>query len=245
MTNAKKDCGDNNVLKERNPEKNFDETRFMAEIVLLFCERSLDEIRTAKRNEEMTAVCNLYSMINLMELRETAGFNCDFGLIDRYRDIILKKTMDSLRMMGVQTSETYRYNPYMVCTFTAACVDMGAAELDRLGNGFTIKNEFKRTYICVFSMILVNVIYQLVYMILRANAVKLPAFMFSGWPQLILAAITLSGIMAAMAYYFRRCISSLVTEWKIRRRILRSIKEKNSHMGLCGFLQKIRKSQNF
>ncbi len=39
----------------------------------------------------MTAVCNLYSMINLMELREIAGFNCDFGLIDRYREIILKK----------------------------------------------------------------------------------------------------------------------------------------------------------
>lgn len=226
MTDMKKGIEEKKILKERNPWKNFDETRFMVEIVLFFCERSLDEIRTAKRNEEMTAVCNLYSMINLMELRETAGFNCDFGLIDRYRDIILKKTMDSLRMMGVQTSETYRYNPYMVCTFTAACVDMDAAELDRLGNGFTTKNEFKKTYICVLSMILVNVIYQLVYMILRANAVKRPAFMHSGWPQLILAAITLSGIMAAMAYYFRRCIASLVTEWKIRRRLLRSKKEK-------------------
>lgn len=226
MTNIKKNCGNNKVLKERNPEKNFDETRFMADIVLFFCERSLDEIRTAKRNEEMTAVCNLYSMINLMELREIAGFNCDFGLIDRYREIILKKTRDSLRMMGVQTSETYRKNPYMVCTFTAACVDMDISELDRIGNGFTTKSEFKKTYICVLSMILVNVIYQLVYMVLRTKAVKLPTFIFSGWPQLILAAITLSGIMAAMAYYFRRCIVSFVTEWKIRRRLLRSIKEK-------------------
>lgn len=219
MTTIKKDHGNNKLLKERNPEKNFDETRFIADIVLFFCERSLDEIRTARRNEEMTAVCNLYSMINLMELREIAGFNCDFGLIDRYREIILKKTEDSLRMMEVQISETYRYNPYMVCTFTAACVDMDAAELDRLGNSFTTKREFKKTYICVLSMILVNVIYQFVYMVLRAKAVKLPAFMFSGWPQLILAAITLSGIMAAMAYYFRRCITSLVTEWKIKRRL--------------------------
>lgn len=245
MTNIKKDRGDNKVLKERNPEKNFDETQFMADIVLFFCEKSLDEIRTAKRNEEITAVCNLYSMINLMELRETAGFNCDFGLIDRYRDIILKKTMDSLRMMGVQTSETYRYNPYMACTFTEACVDMDAAELDRLGNGFTTKEEFKKTYICVLSMILVNVIYQSVYMVFRARAVKLPAFMLSGWPQLILAAVTLSGVMAAMAYYFRRCTASFVTEWKIRRRLLRSTKEKSSHVGLCGFLQKFRRRQNF
>lgn len=245
MTNIKKGCGDNKVLKERNPEKNFDETRFMADIVLFFCERSLDEIRTAKGNEEMTAVCNLYSMINLMELRAIAGFNCDFGLIDRYRETILKKIGDSLRMMGVQTSETYRYNPYMVCTFTAACVDMDAAELDRLGNGFTTKSEFKKAYICVLSMILVNAIYQLVYMVLRTKAVHLPAFMFSGWPQLILAAITLSGIMAAMAYYFRRCITSLVTEWKIRRRLLRSRKEKINHMRSCGFLKKFRKTQNF
>lgn len=245
MTNIKKDRADNKVLKERNPEKNFDETQFMADIVLFYCQKSLDEIRTAKRNEEITAVCNLYSMINLMELRETAGFNCDFGLIDRYRDIILKKTMDSLRMMGVQTSETYRYNPYMVCTFTAACVDMDAAELDRLGNGFTTKKEFKKTYICVLSMILVNVIYQSVYMVFRARAVKLPAFMLSGWPQLILAAVTLSGVMAAMAYYFRRCIASFVTEWKIRRRLLRSTKEKSKHVGLCGFLQKFRRRQNF
>lgn len=126
MTTIKKDHGDNKVLKERNPEKNFNETRFMADIVLFFCERSLDEIRTAKRNEEMTAVCNLYSMIKLMELREIAGFNCNFGLIDRYREIILKKTRDSLHMMGVQTSGTYQFNPYMVCTFMAACVDMDA-----------------------------------------------------------------------------------------------------------------------
>lgn len=245
MTNIKKERAGNKVLKKRNPEKNFDETQFMADIVLFFCEKSLDEIRTAKRNEEITAVCNLYSMINLMELRETAGFNCDFGLIDRYRDIILKKTMDSLRIMGVQTSETYRYNPYMVCTFTAACVDMDAAELDRLGNGFTTKKEFKKTYICVLSMILVNVIYQSVYMVFRAKAVKLPAFMLSGWPQLILAAVTLSGVLAAMAYYFRRCIASFITEWKIRRRLLRSTKEKNSRVGLCGFLQKFRRRQNF
>ena len=35
-------------------------------------------------------------------------------------------------------------------------------------------------------MILVNVIYQLVYMVLRTKAVKLPTFiLFSGWPQLI------------------------------------------------------------
>ena len=141
MTNIKRDYGDNKLLKERNPRKNFDETRFIADIVLFFCERSLDEIRTAKRNEEITAVCNLYSMINLMELREIAGYNCDFGLIDKYREIILKKTRDSLHMMGVQTSETYRYNPYMTCTFTAACVDMNKAELNRLGNGFTTKKE--------------------------------------------------------------------------------------------------------
>lgn len=245
MANIKKDRRDNKILKERNPEKNFDETRFMADIVLFFCERSLDEIRAARRNEEMTAACSLYSMINLMELRETAGFNCDFGLIDRYRDIILKKTMDSLRMMGVQTSETYRYNPYMTCTFTAACVDMDAAELDRIGNSFTTKSEFKTTYTCVLSMILANVIYQSVYMVLRAKAVKLPAFMHSGWPQLILAAVTLSGIMAATAYYFRRCIASLVTEWKIRRRLLRSMKEKSSHVELYGFLQKFRRRQDF
>lgn len=245
MTNIKKDHEDNIVLKKRNPEKNLDETQFIADIVLFFCERSLDEIRTAKRNEEMTAVCNLYSMINLMELREIAGFNCDFGLIDRYREIILKKIGDSLRMMGVQTSETYRYNPYMVCTFTAACVNMDAAELDRLGNSFTTKSEFKKTCICVLSMILVNVIYQLVYMVLRAKAVKLPAFMFLGWPQLILAAITLSGIIAAMAYYFRRYIVSSVTEWKIRRRLLRCMKEKTSHVELCGFLQKFSRKQNF
>lgn len=245
MTTIKKDQEDSKVLKERNPEKNFNETRFMANIVLFFCERSLDEIRTAKRNEEMTAVCNLYSMINLMELREIAGFNCNFGLIDKYREIILKKTRDSLHMMGVQTSGTYQFNPYMVCTFTAACVDMDTSELDRLGNSFTTKSEFKKTYICVLSMILVNVIYQLVYMVLRANAVKLPAFMHSGWPQLILAAATLSGIMAAIAYYFRRCIVSSVTEWKIRRRLLRCMKEKSRHMGLCGFLQKFSRKQNF
>lgn len=245
MTNIKRDYGDNKLLKERNPGKNFDETQFIADIVLFFCERSLDEIRTAKRNEEITAVCNLYSMINLMELREIAGYNCDFGLIDKYREIILKKTRDSLHMMGVQTSETYRYNPYMTCTFTAACVDMNKAELNRIGNGFTTKKEFKKTYICVLSMILVNVIYQFVYMVFRTKAVKLPAFMLSGWPQLILAAVTLSGIMAAMAYYFRRCIASSITEWKIRRRLLRSTKEKSNHVGLCGFLQKFRRRQNF
>lgn len=230
MSDTKKGSEDNKVLKERNPRKNFDETRFIADIVLFFRERSLDEMRIAKRNEEMTAVCNLYSMINLMELRELAGFNCDFGLIDEYRDTILKKTRDSLHTMGVQTSGTYKYNPYMVCTFTAACADMDAAELDRLGNGFTTKNEFKKTYISILTMILVNAAYQSVYMVLRAKAVKLPAFMSAGWPQLILASLAVSGTAAALAYYFRRCIASFVTEWKIRRRLSRGMKEKNSHV---------------
>lgn len=229
MTGKKKSSEDNKVLKERNPRKNFNETRFIADIVLFFCERSLDEMRIAKRNEEMTAVCNLYSMINLIELRKAADFSCDFGLIDEYRDIILQKTEESLHMMGVQTSSTYKFNPYMVCTFTAACADMDTAELDRLGNGFTTKNEFKKTYISILAMILVNAVYQLVLMALRANAVKLPAFMSAGLPQLILASIAVSGTAAAIAYYFRRCIASFVTEWKIRRRLLRGIKEKNSH----------------
>ncbi|MDE7268694.1 MAG: hypothetical protein K2N89_14640 [Lachnospiraceae bacterium] len=230
MADTKKGSEGNKILKERNPRKNFDETQFIADIVLFFCEKSLDEIKIAKRNEEMTAVCNLYSMINLMELRRFAGFDCDFGLIDEYRDIILKKTEDNLHMLGVQTSSTYIFNPYMVCTFTAACVDMDASELDRLGNGFTTKNEFKRTYISVLSMIFVNVVYQFVSMILRTKAVRLPVFMTAGWPQFILASVTVLGSAAVMAYYFRRCIASFVTEWKIRRRIYRGIKEETSHV---------------
>ncbi len=230
MADKKKSSEGNNVLKERNPRKNFDETQFIADMALLFCERSLDEIDIAKRNEEMTAVCNLYSMINLMELREIAGFSCDFGLIDEYRDIILKKTEDSLHLMGVQTSGTYKYNPYMVCTFTAACTDMDADELDRLGNAFTTKSEFKRTYTSILTMVLVNAVYQLVLTMLRAEAVKMPAFISAGWPQLILASATVLGTSAALAYYFRRCIASFITEWKIRRRLSRRIKEKNRHV---------------
>lgn len=114
LCQIRKNSENNKVLKERNPRKNFDETQFIADIVLFFCERSLDEMRIAKRNEEMTAVCNLYSMINLAELRKITDFNCDFGLIDEYRDVILQKTEESLHMMGVQTSSTYKFNPYMV-----------------------------------------------------------------------------------------------------------------------------------
>ena len=228
MTDKKKSSEDNKVLKERNPRKNFNETQFIADIVLFFCERSLDEMRIAKRNEEMTAVCNLYSMINLMELRKIADFNCDFGLIDEYRDIILQKTEESLHIMGVQTSSTYKFNPYMVCTFTAACTDMDASELNRLGNGFTTKIEFKKTCISILAMILVNVIYQFILMVLKANAVKLPAFMSAGWLQLVLAFVAVLGITVAMTYYFRRCIVSFFTEWKVRRRLSHGINEKTS-----------------
>lgn len=230
MSDMRKNNGDSKVLKERNTRKNFDETRFIENAVLFFRDRSLDEIRIAKRNEEMTAVCNLYSMINLTELRRLAGFNCDFGLIDEYRDIILKKTEDSLHMMGVQTSGTYRFNPYMVCTFTAACVDMDADELDRLGNGFTTKNEFKRTCMSVLIMLLVNALYPCVPMMLGADAEKLPALVSAGWLQLILASITVLGTVSAMIYYFRRHAASLVTGWIVRRRLSRGRKEKGSRL---------------
>ncbi len=230
MSDTRKNSGDNNVLKERNLRKNFDEVRFIEDAVLFFRERSLDEMRIAKRNEEMTAVCNLYSMINLTELRRLAGFNCDFGLIDEYRDIILKKTEDSLHMMGVQTSGTYQFNPYMVCTFTAACVDMDADELDRLGNGFTTKNEFKKTCFSVLIMFLVNAVYLFATMMLRANGIKLPALMSAGWLQLILASITVLGTVSAIIYYFRRHTASFFTEWKVRRRLSRGKKEESSHM---------------
>lgn len=230
MSDMRKNNGDSKVLKERNTRKNFDETRFIENAVLFFRDRSLDEIRIAKRNEEMTAVCNLYSMINLTELRGLAGFNCDFGLIDEYRDIILKKNEDSLHMMGVQTSGTYRFNPYMVCTFTAACVDMDADELDRLGNGFTTKNEFKRTCMSVLIMLLVNALYPCVPMMLGANAEKLPALVSAGWLQLILASITVLGTVSAMIYYFRRHAASLVTGWIVRRRLSRGRKEKGSRL---------------
>lgn len=232
MSDAKNSSGENKALKERKPRKNFDETQFIADAVLFFCKKSLDEIETAKRNEEMTAVCNLYSMINLRELRELAGFCCDFGLIDEYRDIILKKTEDSLHMMGVQTSSTYKFNPYMVCAFTAACADMDADELDRLGNAFTTKSEFKKTYISILTMILVNAVYQLALTMLRADAVKMPAFMSAEWTQLILASITVLGTAAALAYYFRRCTASFITEWKIRKRLFRGLKEKGSHAAI-------------
>lgn len=228
MSDMRKNNGDSKVLKERNTRKNFDEARFIENAVLFFRDRSLDEIRIAKRNEEMTAVCNLYSMINLTELRRLAGFNCDFGLIDEYRDIILKKTEDSLHMMGVQTSGTYRFDPYMVCTFTAACVDMDADELDRLGNGFTTKNEFKRTCMSVLIMLLVNALYPCMPMMLGANAEKLPAPVYAGWLQLILASITVLGTVSAMIYYFRRHAASLVTGWIVRRRLSRGRKEKEA-----------------
>lgn len=230
MSDMRKNSGDSKILKERNIRKNFNEARFIEDAVLFFRDRSLDEIRIAKRNEEMTAVCNLYSMINLTELRRLAGFNCDFGLIDEYRDIILKKTEDSLHMLGVQTSGTYRFNPYLVCTFTAACVDMGADELDRLGNGFTTKKEFKRTCMSVLIMLLVNALYPCVSMMLGANAEKLPASVSAGWLQLILASITVLGTVSAMIYYFRRHAASLVTGWIVRRRLSRGRKEKRSRL---------------
>lgn len=209
------------ILKERDIRKNFNEPEFVADMIRFYCKRAVDETARAKKNRELTAVCNLYEMINLQELREMAHFDCDFGLIDEYRDIILEGTEYSLRKMGLQISDTYRTNPYMVCTFTIACTEMGREELDRLGNNFTTSDDLKKTGIVIIVSIMINFTCHLVITLLKTkvHGISLPAPVLTYWPQFTLALTTLLISVMCGIYYFRRTITAYFTERKIKKRL--------------------------
>lgn len=202
-----------------NGKSNFNKELFIENATEFLYFECLDIIEQAVECGEIAVECNLYSMITLPDLRGLVGYECEYRLLDKYRDELLTSIMTRLNEEGITTTDTYRRNPYMPAAFAIACVDIAKEELEAIANDFVKRSEGQKAMALVSSLVLFLLLYNaIITAVINKGSIYIPKLLRSNLPQIILCSIIIVLSVLGILFYQRRNIKSFL----VRSRILKS-----------------------